>query len=167
MKKFFALATLLLLCSLMAAAQMGSTPNQTPPQSTPSTFPQDQTGQSPANPATPSNPSAIPPDTSASGSDRASADTDKTSLTGCLSQSNDGYYMLADNSGANYHLRGDTSELSSYIGKQVRVEGRAIPANTAGAMASAPGTDSASQFSVQKAHKVADNCTASDATTPR
>ena len=56
MKKILTLGTLLLGCCLAVAAQTGSTPNQMPPSSTPSTFPQDQTGQTPSNPANPNGP---------------------------------------------------------------------------------------------------------------
>ena len=65
MKQTFTLGILLLGCCLAAVAQTWSTPNQTPPSSTPSIFPQDQTGQTPSNPVTLADPSAIPPDTKA------------------------------------------------------------------------------------------------------
>src|ERR1700687_1255687 len=132
MKKTLTLGTLLLGCCLSATAQTGSTPNQTPPVSTPSTFPQDQTGQLPSNPATPADPSAIPPDTNAPGrmthdqaKDQASpaSSSQATTIQGCLSQSSQGNFMLADNSGNKFQLRGDTSKLNSYIGKEVKVDG--------------------------------------------
>jgi hypothetical protein len=142
-------------------AQSGSTPSQS---GTPSTFPQDQTGQSPSNPSTPSNPSAMPPDSSATGSN-----TQVSSVEGCLSQSPDGGFILADAMGNTYMLRGDTTELSSYLGKDVRVDGMAIPkSNSAGSMASSSGessqASSTQQFSVQHARKIADNCSTSSST---
>lgn len=162
MKKSLIVGALLLCCSLIAAAQMGSTPSQSGSQSaTPSTFPQDQTGQSPSNPSTPSNPSAMPPDSSATGSN-----AQVSSVEGCLSQSPDGGFILADAMGNSYMLRGDTTELSSYLGKDVRVDGMAIPKSNAGSMASSSSAEASStqQFSVQHARKIADNCSTSSST---
>jgi hypothetical protein len=176
MKKTLTLGTLMLGCCLAAVAQMGSTPNQTPPVTTPSTFPQDQTGQSPANPVNPADPSSLPPDTRAPGSashdhtgERPSG-APPTKLVGCLSQSSDGNFILADNSGTNFRLRGDASQLSSLVGKQVQVDGIATmnsDSNAAGSMSSPTSSDSgaspsssgtAAQFSVSDAHKIADAC---------
>jgi hypothetical protein len=170
MKKTLTLGTLLLGCCLAAVAQTGSTPNQTPPSSTPSTFPQDQTGQTPSNPAPPGDPSAIPPDTKAPGQMANQAtqasNSQATTVQGCLSQSSEGNFVLADNSGNNFHLRGDTSQLNSYIGKEVRVEGIATnnSRSPAGAMSSSTTSSGSSsgattQFSVSSVHKVADTCT--------
>jgi len=166
MKITLALGTILLSCSLAAVAQQGAAP---PPASTPSTFP--QAGQTPANPTTPADPSAIPPDTNAPGQmrrDHASdqsatqaGNTQKTTVQGCLSQSSDGNFMLADSSGSNIQLRGDTSRLNSYIGKEIRVDGIASPSSgsNAGAMSSSTsGAGSSTQFSVSGVHKVADTC---------
>jgi hypothetical protein len=176
MKKTLTLGTVLLGCCLGAAAQMGSTPNQMPQPSTPPTFPQDQTGQIPSNPTRPADPSAIPPDTTAPGQmthDHASdpvsqASSSQTSIQGCLSQSSDGSFLLADNSGNSFQLRGETVQLGSYIGKEVKVDGIAVPnsGSTAGAMASPTSSTSlpaasgtTAQFSVSDVHKVAEACT--------
>jgi hypothetical protein len=168
MKKVLSLGTIVLGCCLVAAAQTGSTPNQTPPMSTPSTFPQDQTGQTPSNPASPSNPSALPPDTSASPmgetADQASASS-QASILGCLSRGSDGRFMLADNSGNNFQLRGDTSKLSGFVGNQVRIDGTTA-SSRAGAMSSPSSTDSSSssagatkQLNVSSVHKLSETCT--------
>jgi hypothetical protein len=161
MKRTITFATLMLGGVLLAVAQMGSTPNSTPT-GTPSTIPQDQTGQTPS---TPSSPSAIPSETSASGSTQAS-NSQPTKLEGCLSQSSDGSFILADNSGTSYQLRGDTTRLNNYLGKQVRVDGMVIPSSgtSAGAMASSSGAHASSagtQFTVSQIHKVADTCPSS------
>jgi hypothetical protein len=172
MKNALTLGTLLLGCCLAATAQTGSTPNQTPPISTPSTFPQDQTGQIPSNPANPADPSAIPPDTNAPGQvthdhagDQASS-SQETTIQGCLSRSSQGNFMLADNSGTQFQLRGDTSKLNSYVGKEVKVDGMAMSggSNTS-AMSSASGSSmgTSTQFTVSDVHKVADACTTSSA----
>jgi hypothetical protein len=161
MKKTLTLGTLILGCCIAGFAQMGN-PNQNSPASTPSTFPQDQTGQTPSNPATPSSPSAIPPDTTASGQTTQASKSQATTVDGCLSQSSDGDFMVADNAGNQYQLRGDTSKLSSYIGNEVRVDGIAMSSNAsnAGAMSSDSGapTSTATQLNVNKVRKVSDTC---------
>jgi phage tail tape-measure protein len=170
--KTLTLGTFLLGCCMAVAAQMGSTPNQTPPSSTPSTFPQDQTGQMPSNPATPADPSALPPDTSATGHVSQSADQSTqatnahTSLEGCLSRGSDGNFLLADSSGNNIQLRGDSSQLSNYIGNQVRIEGTATDSSTTAGSMSSSGAGAAKQIAVSDVHKVSDTCTSS-ATTNR
>jgi len=140
MKKSLSIGTLVLGCCLAAAAQMGSTPNQTPQASTPSTFPQDQTGQTPANP------SALPPDTSAAPSAAATtayeASNSQTSVQGCLSRDADGKFMVADNSGTSYQLRGDSSQLGDFVGTMVAVDGAITSSGSAGAMASPTSSDS-------------------------
>lgn len=167
MKKILTLGTLLLGCCLAAAAQTGSTPNQMPPSSTPSTFPQDQTGQTPSNPVTPAAPSAIPPDSSAPGTQASNSQA--STIQGCLNQSADGSFMLADNAGNSYQLQGDSTQLATHLGEEVQVQGIAesTSAAPAGAMSS-PTSNSASsgsptvaatQFSVRNVHRVADNCT--------
>lgn len=168
MKKALTLGTLLLGCYLVAAAQ--TTPNQTPPMSTPPTFPQDQTGQSPSNPSSPGNPSAIPPDTSAPHGQAADQETQSpvsqmTTIQGCLSQAQSGNFMLADNSGNSFQLRGDAAKLAGFIGNEVKVDGIAMTTGAnAGAMAAPSSADSgslgsAAQFNVNNVHKLADTCT--------
>ena len=164
MKKTLTFGTLILACCVAAVAQTGSTPNQTPPASTPSTFPQDQTGQTPSNPVTPADPSAIPPDTNASGqmANEHAPNSQVMSIQGCLSQSPGGKFMIADSSGNNFQLRGDTSQLNGNVGKEVRLDGMAIPnsGSNAGSMASDSSQGAATQFSVSDVHKVADTCAA-------
>jgi hypothetical protein len=187
MKKTITLGTLLLGCCLGAAAQMGSTPNQMPQRSTPPTFPQDQTGQTPSNPTTPADPSAIPPDTHAPGqtshaqaADHAvqAGDSQTTTVQGCLSRSSNGNIMLADQSGKRIQLRGESSQLNSYVGNEVRVDGMAVSKSraTAGSMSSpasptspasaSPADDKGKQFNVSDIHKVADVCAAGANTKP-
>jgi hypothetical protein len=169
MKKSLSLGTLILGCCLAAAAQMGSTPNQTPPPgATPSTFPQDQTGQTPSNPTSPADPSAIPPDTSATGAtghtgDQASANSTQASVLGCLSRGSDGSFMLQDNSGNNFQLQGLSTQLGGFVGNQVRVEGT-TSSNAPSAMSSPNSTDSGGPsgatklLTVSNVHKVSDTC---------
>jgi hypothetical protein len=151
MKKTLALGTLILCCCLVAVAQTGSTPNQTPPASTPSTFPQDQTGQNPANPDPPSGPSAIPPDTSAEGQEQSSgtdanqaSNSHPATVEGCLSQSSDGDFMLAGNAGIRYHLHGESGQLSSYLGNQIQVDGTTAGINVNDSAAGDSAANSAS-----------------------
>jgi hypothetical protein len=95
-----------------------------------------------------------------------SASSQMTTIQGCLSQSQSGSFMLADNSGNSFQLRGDTAKLASYIGNEVKVDGIAMTSGTsAGAMSSPSSTDSgslagtATQFNVNSVHKLADTCT--------
>jgi hypothetical protein len=46
----------------------------------------------------------------------------QTTVQGCLQDSN-GAYMLTDNTGVTYQLRGDTSKLSAHVGHEVQVTG--------------------------------------------
>jgi hypothetical protein len=158
MFKTLTLGTLFLGCCLAAAAQTGS---MTPQGS--STFPQDQTGQTPSNPASATDPSAFPPDRNAYGQGSSQASmAQKTTVQGCLSRSADGNFLLADKSGNSFQLNGDKSQLSSLIGNEIRVDGTAasMEANP-GAIAapsSSSGPGSATQISVSKVRKVADTC---------
>jgi hypothetical protein len=155
MKKTLTLGTLLLGCCLAAMAQ-------TP------TFPQDQTGQTPSNPAPPADRSTFPPDTKAPGQSESSSqasNSQATTVEGCLSQSPEGIFMLADNSGNSFQLHGDTLPLKGYIGKKIQVEGVATSNSGAPAMASPTSSESsgsssgaATQLSVSKVHRLADTC---------
>jgi hypothetical protein len=182
MKKTVTLGTLLLGCCLGAAAQMGSTPNQMPQPSTPPTFPQTQTGQTPSNPTTPADPSAIPPDTHAPrpiSRDQTSqaGDSHTSTVQGCLSRSSNGNIMLADKSGKRFQLSGESSQLNSYVGNEVKVDGVAVSKSgaTAGSMSSpasptsptsASSSENGTQFNVSDIHKVADTCAAGADTKP-
>lgn len=174
MMKSLSIGILILGCCLAAVAQMGSTPNQTPPASTPSTFPQDQTGQTPANPTQPSDPSAIPPDISARpiAAQSSQASNFQTSVQGCLSLSSDGNFTLADNSGTRYQLRGDSSQLGAFVGTMIAVDGTITTSSgSAGAMASPTSSDSPGspasgrQLSVSNVRKISDSCATSSTTT--
>lgn len=136
-KKILTLGTLLLGCCLAAAAQ-----SQTPANPT-----RNQGGEAAANPPAAGN--------TISGTDW---------VRGCLSQSSDGAFMLADSNGNNFQLHGDTSKLNSYIGKEIQVHGAALSSSgtSADAMSSdASAAGSAKQFNVSDVHKVADTCAAS------
>jgi len=75
-------------------------------------------------------------------------------LQGCLSQASDGGFQILDNSGNNVQLRGNTSKLSSYIGKQVQVHGT----SSSGASAMSSDSGAEKQFTVHDVKKLADNC---------
>ena len=75
--------------------------------------------------------------------------------------------MLANNSGRNFQLHGDTLLLRGYIGKEVQVEGIAMSnsGTPVSAMASptssnSPGSSpgAAAQFDVSNVQQVADTC---------
>jgi hypothetical protein len=136
--KILVLGTLLLGCCLAAVAQS----------QTPSNPERNQSGEAAANPPAAGN--------TISGTDW---------LRGCLSQSSDGKFMLADNSGNNFQLSGDTAQLNNYIRKEVQVHGIAL--NSSGTTADAMSSDTsaaagaAKQFTVSDAHKTADTCASS------
>jgi hypothetical protein len=181
MKKILTLGTLLLGCCL-AVAQTGNYPNQTPQGAAPSAYPQDQTGQPQSNQAGPADPSALPPDSNAPGQaaqDQAAAPANQTATSqittveGCLSQSA-GSFMLADNSGNNYQLSGDTSQLASLVGMEIQVNGVAKSSSASGQSSIDPGamsSDSAAsaspgafaQIEVSKVRKIANVCSSGSA----
>ncbi len=150
MKKTLTLVALLLGCGMAAVAQAGSALNQTPPSSTPSTLPQNQTNQTPSNPVTLADPSAVPPDSEASSSQ-------STAVQGCLSRSPDGHFILTDSSGNSFRLRGEILQLNSYLGKEVRLEG-AVTSNDETAPNAMASSASATQLLVTNVHKLAESC---------
>jgi len=88
-----------------------------------------------------------------------------STLRGCLSQSSDGNFMLADSSGNNFQLHGDATQLDSFIGKEIQVKGSSL--NSSGSSADAMASDTggaagaAKQFTVSDVHKVGDTCASS------
>jgi hypothetical protein len=68
--------------------------------------------------------------------------------------------MLADSSGNSFQLSGDTSKLSSYIGKQIQVHGTSS-GTTADAMSSDAAAGGAKQFTVKDVQKLSDACASS------
>jgi hypothetical protein len=135
MKKILALGILVLCCCLAAAAQS----------QTPSNPERDQSGEAAANP--PAAGDAI------SGTDW---------LRGCLSQSPDGSFTLADDSGHNFQLQGNTSKLNSYVGKEVQLHGARL--GSAGTNTSAMSSDASNasgytgEFKVSNVQKISDTC---------
>jgi hypothetical protein len=103
-------------------------------------------------------------------SSQSSSDSSAQKIEGCLSQTASGF-ALADASGTNYTLTGDTSKLSSHVGEQVEVKG--MPASGSAASSSAPSSDSSAasagasgasassagqSFTVQSVKKIAKTC---------
>ncbi len=105
------------------------------------------------------------------GTQSSAAEASKTQMTtvqGCLSQSPDGAFLLADNAGDLFQLLGDdgASQLTTYVGKMVRVHGIAMNNSASGASAMAGDTADAStgvaqKFHVSSAQKIADTCVVS------
>ncbi|HZP16534.1 MAG TPA: hypothetical protein VFB00_01120 [Terriglobales bacterium] len=85
-----------------------------------------------AQETTPGSNTQTPPSTSQSTATTGSSSTSGTFI-GCLSGSS-GHWMLTDSTGTSYQLKGDESQLSSNLNKQVEVTG------TVGAEASATAT---------------------------
>jgi hypothetical protein len=92
-------------------------------------------------------------------------------VQGCLSRDADGKFMVADNSGTSYQLRGDSSQLGDFVGTMVAVDGAITSSGSAGAMASptssdSPGSPSAGrQLSVSHVRKISDSCATGATTT--
>jgi hypothetical protein len=89
-------------------------------------------------------------------------------VEGCLSQSSSGSgYILTDSSGVAYNLQGDSSELSSHVGQEVKISGE-LAANTASKDSSASSASSGSMgadassnsITVKKVKKIAATCPA-------
>lgn len=83
--------------------------------------------------------------------------SNKTSLQGCLTQSADGNFMIADASG-NFQLTGDTARLGKFVGQEVRVDGVQSGQASPGSMAASPSEQGQQQFSVSKVHKISSTC---------
>ncbi len=180
MKSKLALCALMLSGSLFVAAQQpsSSSPSSNPP-STPSTFPSDQ--QAPT--ATQPQPDVNAPagqTSSQAGSQTGSMDQGAAagkSIEGCLSQAPSGSgFILTDSSGVQYSLQGETSDLSSHVGEQVRIAGDVAPSAAGGmktdnpdskgnAAPSASTSSSAeanlSSITVKKVKKIASSCSTS------
>lgn len=99
----------------------------------------------------------------------------QSSLTGCLSSSANGKYILTDSTGMKYTLMGSMDALSGHVGQQVQVSGQpatppAAQTSNAGAVndgSQGVGTPAAAEpvpnrsfFQVSSATKVADSCSA-------
>jgi hypothetical protein len=72
-------------------------------------------------------------DSQPSASDQSSMGMGKTTVRGCLSESN-GNYSLTDDSGTAYQITGDTSKLQAHVGHTIQVMG------TTGSSADSSGT---------------------------
>ena len=64
---------------------------------------------------------------------------DKTTVQGCLSQSN-GNYTLTDSSGMAYQLTGDTGKLQAHVGHTIQVTGTPSAASNPSGMAKQSGS---------------------------
>jgi hypothetical protein len=157
MQKTLTLGTIVLGCCLAVMAQTSSYQKQTPSgSSTPDFSSQGQAGQSQSYPSS-----------SADQSDPAmQSSNQKTTVQGCLTQSPEGNFMLADASGKQYQLNESSSRLGQFVGQEIRVDGFgiAISESSPGAMSSATPSGpeelkgSVQQIDVSKVRKVADTC---------
>ena len=138
MKKNFRIGTIVLGCCLIAAAQTNSYQNQAPPASVPGS--------------------------SIDQSAPAMNSSQKTTVQGCLTQAENGSFLLSDASGNTYLLSdGPASSLGQFVAEEVRVDGfgsnrssEAFP----GAMAAGPSqlAGSVQQIEVTRINKVANTC---------
>ena len=174
--KSLTLGAVLLGCCLVATAQTNSPQNPsntvpTPSTPSPSAFPPNSAGggRTPSPSAMPGSSTASPDVNQAPGSmANDQATSAQATMEGCLSQSSDGTFTLSDNSGTSYQLRGEASQLSDNVGKEVRINGTILNSSAstaAGAMSSrnpetpTPGASS-KQFVVSRVEKIADTCSA-------
>ena len=101
---------------------------------------------------------AAAPQSSTSGTTQASAD--QTTIQGCVADGS-GAYTLSDRSGVMYFLTGNTSDLSSYVGREVRVTGKhtsIVVMSRNGFYASDANSSNLPTFDVSTSTKIADSC---------
>jgi hypothetical protein len=82
---------------------------------------------------------------------------DKTTVQGCLSQTSDGNYILADGYGNRYLLSGDTAQLSAAVDNEIRVKGNFVSDKETYVSAMASPTGHAigeSEFSVEHVRNI-------------
>jgi hypothetical protein len=147
MLKILSLATTLVLACCMTGFAQTSNTSQEQSKPNSSAYSQNESAQNETAPA------KLPPSSSAQ----------KITLEGCLSQSTEGSFMLADNaSGKSYQLTGETGMLNDFLGKEVRVEGKIMggAANPAAMSSKESGgmATPAPQVSVSKVRKVSNTC---------
>ena len=176
MKTVLLAGAFLLSSSMFVAAQDQSSPASTPPtlpQSQSQPAPDQQPSANPSSPSSTTSPSSTMPSSDPSAQSSASPTSSQDSgsaqkIEGCLSQTSSGF-ALADASGTNYNLTGDTSKLSSHVGEQVEVKGMpasgsasssAAPnASASAAGAGASGGAAGESFTVQSVKRIAKTCT--------
>ena len=181
MRKILTLGTILLGCCLAVVAQtnysdQGSSesdqaqpsqaqPGQAQPGDMEQAQPSEQPGQSQA-------PEATEPSTEQSNS-ALQSENQKTTIQGCLTQSPEGNFMLADAAGNAYQLNDSAQRLGQFVGQEIRVSGfeSAAGEGNPGAMSEAPPSSpqlqgQIQQINVSKVHKVADTCQSSPSKQP-
>jgi Protein of unknown function (DUF5818) len=164
----------LALCAFMLSGSMfvvAQQPSTSPSAGTPPTFPSDQ--KAPATDQARPDINASPTAAQSGSMDQSSSASAKPT-EGCLSQASSGSgFILTDASGVQYTLTGDSSELSSHVGQQVRITGEVAPNATAGmktdssdakgssaaSASTGSGTDAnSSSITVKKVKKIASTC---------
>jgi hypothetical protein len=175
MKLKLALCALTVSGSMFMAAQQPATTS--PSNSTPPTFPSDQKAPTADQAQQP----AIDSQTQSSQVGAQSGSMDQSAgnskaIEGCLSQATSGSgFILTDASGVAYNLQGDSSDLSSHVGQQVKIMADAAPksgaasdnsassssASTASSAGAAGADASANTLTVKKVKKIASSCSTS------
>ncbi len=90
--------------------------------------------------------------------DNPSANSDQTTIQGCLSRSDTGY-TLTDTSGVQYQLSGSTQKLSDHVGHEVQITGSVMKANPTSSTTGS--TTGLSTIDVSKVKHVATSCSSS------
>jgi hypothetical protein len=162
MQKILTIGTIVLGCCLAGVAQAGSSSNENQGATQPN-YSQGEAGQTQqANPG--QTEQAVPGNSEAQSNSAQQSANQKATVQGCLSQSPEGNFMLADAAGNQFQLKG-SSDLNQFVGQEIRVDGTesAIGSSSPGAMSEAPAGSSelkgsVQQITVNKITKVADTC---------
>jgi hypothetical protein len=91
----------------------------------------------------------------------------RTTMQGCLSESSEDNFLLADKTRKSFQLRGNPAELNNLAGKEIQVDGIALSSfdSSLGSLSSsensAESTGTATQSDVSQVRKVADTCSSS------
>ena len=90
-------------------------------------------------------------------SQSAGTSNQSTVIEGCLASASGGGYTLPDQAGNGHMLAGASSELSGYLGQQIRVTGTES-VSTSTPTSDNPASQSNGAFSVSKIEKISDTC---------
>jgi hypothetical protein len=90
-------------------------------------------------------------------STQTGAESDKTSVEGCLQGSN-GSFTLTDNAGTTYQLQGDTSKLSKHVGHEVQITGATSESGAAPSSDTSQRGSQQHMLSVVKVKHISESC---------
>jgi hypothetical protein len=82
----------------------------------------------------------------------------QSTVTGCLSRTDNGDYVLTDKSGTRYAVMGDAAKLNDHIGHEVQITGAVATPNAAPSNASATPSEMQTQIDVSRVKHIAESC---------